>query len=119
MWRRAETGTASRERVRCVCVCVLEGRADRNGAALAHERDDGVVAAGAAGGRVDDEEDGLVLDEREGRGREHVGDVAFSEDLLERVKREAGELGFYEVGAVLRAKKYMTQMLASRYIRLR
>jgi hypothetical protein len=36
----------------------------RDGAALADEADDGVVAARAAGGGVDDEEDGLVLDER-------------------------------------------------------
>ena len=29
-------------------------------------------------------------------------DVALAEDLLERVEREARELGFYEVRAVLR-----------------
>ena len=77
----------------------------RSAAAVADDREDGVVAAGAAGGRVDDDEDGLVLHEREGRGREQVGDVAFAEDLLERVEREASELGFDEVRAVLRAKK--------------
>jgi hypothetical protein len=77
------------------------GRAYRDGAALAHDRDDCVVAARPARGRVDDEPDGLVLDEREGRGGEHLGDVAFAEDLLERVEGEAGELGLDEVRAVL------------------
>jgi hypothetical protein len=78
------------------------GRAYRDGAALTHERHDGVVASGAAGSWVDNEPNGLVLDERERRGGEHLGDIAFSEDLLERVEGEAGELGFYEVRAVLR-----------------
>jgi hypothetical protein len=73
----------------------------RDGAALADEGHHRVVAARPAGGRVDDEPDGLVLDEREQRGLEHVRDVAFSEDLLERVEREAGELGLDEVRAVL------------------
>jgi hypothetical protein len=73
----------------------------RDGAALADHGDHGVVAAGPAGGRVDDEPDGLVLHEREERRLEHVRDVALAEDLLERVDREAGELGLDEVRAVL------------------
>ena len=77
----------------------------RDDAALAHEADDGVVGARAAGGRVDDEEDVLVLGELErGRAEEKV-DVDLAEDLLQRVEREARELGLDEVRAVLRAKK--------------
>jgi hypothetical protein len=73
----------------------------RDGAALADHGDHRVVAAGPASGRVDDEPDGLVLHEREERRLEHVRDVALAEDLLERVEREAGELGLDEVGTVL------------------
>jgi hypothetical protein len=73
----------------------------RDDAALAHEADDGVVGARAAAGRVDDDEDVLVLGELE-RGRaEHGVDVDLAEDLLERVEREARELGLDEVRAVL------------------
>ena len=78
-----------------------EGSTHRDGAALADEGHHRVVAAGPAGGRVDDEPDGLVLHEREERGLEHVRDVALAEDLLERVEGEAGELGLDEVRAVL------------------
>ena len=84
---------------------MVDGQVYRNAAAVADEGHDGVVAAGAAGGGVDDEPDGLVLDEGQRGGGEHLGDVAFAEDLLERVEGEAGELGLDEVGAVLRAKK--------------
>jgi len=73
----------------------------RDAAALADEGHDRVVGLRAAGGGVDDEEDGLVLEEGQGLLGEHVGDVAFAEDLLERVEGEAGELGFYEIRAVL------------------
>ena len=77
----------------------------RDDAALADEADDRVVGARAAGGRVDDDEDVLVLGELE-RGRaEHGVDVDLAEDLLEAVEREARELGLDEVRAVLRAKK--------------
>jgi hypothetical protein len=76
-----------------------------SGAAVADEGQDGVVAARAACGRVDDDEDGLVLDEGEGLGGEHVLDVGLAEDLLEGIEGETGELGLDEVGAVLRAKK--------------
>ena len=77
----------------------------RDDAALADEGDDRVVGARAAGGRVDDDEDVLVLGELE-RGRaEHGVDVDLAEDLLERVEGEARELGLDEVRAVLRAKK--------------
>ena len=73
----------------------------RDDAALADEADDRVVGARAAGGRVDDDEDVLVLGELE-RGRaEHGVDVDLAEDLLERVEREARELGLDEVRAVL------------------
>ena len=82
-------------------VCVLWKRTHRDDAALADEADDGVVGARAAGGRVDDEEDVLVLGELE-RGRaEHGVDVDLAEDLLEAVEREARELGLDEVRAVL------------------
>ena len=77
----------------------------RDDAALADEADDRVVGARAAGGRVDDDEDVLVLGELErGRGERGV-DVDLAEDLLERVEGEARELGLDEVRAVLRAKK--------------
>ena len=73
----------------------------RDDAALADEADDRVVGARAAGGRVDDDEDVLVLGELE-RGRaEHGVDVDLAEDLLEAVEREARELGLDEVRAVL------------------
>jgi len=75
-----------------MCECGKRVETHRNGAALADEGHHGVVAAGPAGGRVDDEPDGLVLDEREERGLEHVRDVALAEDLLERIEGEAGEL---------------------------
>ncbi len=79
----------------------------RDDAALADEADDGVVGAGAAGGRVDDDEDLLVFDEGEGLRGEKVVDVGLAEDLLEAVEREARELGLDEVWAVLNAKKYI------------
>ena len=86
----------------------------RDDAALAAEADDGVVGARAAGGRVDDDEDLLVFDEREGLRAEEVVDVRLAEDLLERVEGEARELGLDEVRAVLRAKKiHMTRMSAA------
>ena len=75
--------------------------AHRDDAALAHEADDGVVGARAAGGRVDDEEDVLVLGELERGGAEHGVDVDLAEDLLQTVEREARELGLDEVRAVL------------------
>jgi hypothetical protein len=74
----------------------------RDGAALAHDGDDGVVAGRPARGRVDDDPDRLVLDERERLRVEHELDVALAEDLLQRVEREAGELGLDEVRAVLK-----------------
>ena len=80
-----------------VCACV----AHRDGAALAAERDDGVVGAGPAGRGVDDDEDLLVLDEGEGLRGEHGVDVDLPEDLLEAVEGEARELGLDEVRAVL------------------
>ena len=73
----------------------------RDDAALAAEADDGVVGARAAGGRVDDDEHLLVLDERERVRGEELVDVCLAEDLLERVEREARELGLDEVRAVL------------------
>lgn len=73
----------------------------RDDAALAAEADDRVVGARAAGGRVDDDEDLLVFDEREGLRAEEVVDVRLAEDLLERVEGEARELGLDEVRAVL------------------
>jgi hypothetical protein len=76
-------------------------RSYRDSAALADDRDDGVVAGRPARGRVDDDPDGLVLDGRQGLGVEHVLDVGLAEDLLERVEGEAGELGLDEVRAVL------------------
>ena len=76
----------------------------RDGAALAHDGDDGVVAGRPARGGVDDDPDGLVLHERERVGVEHALDVGLAEDLLERVEGEAGELGLDEVRAVLRKK---------------
>jgi hypothetical protein len=79
----------------------VSGGAYRDDAALADEADDGVVGARAAGGRVDDDEDLLVLDELERLRGEEVVDVCFSEDLLEAVEREARELGLDEVWAVL------------------
>ena len=81
------------------------GCAYRNAAAVADDGHDRVVAAGATGGRVDNDPDGRVLDEGKRLGGEHVLDVGFSEDLLERVEGEAGELGLDEVGAVLSVKK--------------
>ena len=63
----------------------------RDDAALADEADDGVVGARAAGSRVDDDEDLLVLEERERLRAEHDVDVDLAEDLLQRVEREAGE----------------------------
>jgi hypothetical protein len=74
----------------------------RDGAALAHDGHDGVVAGRPAGGRVDDDPNGLVLHEREGVGVEHALDVRLAEDLLERVEGEAGELGLDEVRTVLK-----------------
>lgn len=79
----------------------MRGGAYRDDAALADETHDRVVGARAASGRVDDDEDLLVLDELERSGGEEVVDVCFSEDLLEAVEREARELGFYKVRAVL------------------
>ena len=55
----------------------------RDDAALAAEADDRVVGARAAGGRVDDDEDLLVLEERERLRAEHGVDVDLAEDLLE------------------------------------
>ena len=75
--------------------------AHRDDAALAAERDDGVVGAGPAGRGVDDDEDLLVLFERERLRGEHGVDVGLAEDLLERVEGEARELGLDEVRAVL------------------
>jgi len=69
--------------VRERCACERGGHAHRSAAAVADDGEDGVVAAGAAGGRVDDDEDGLVLDEGERVGDEHVLDVGLAEDLLE------------------------------------
>jgi hypothetical protein len=80
----------------------MERRTHRDGAALAHDGDDGVVAGGPARGGVDDDPDGLVLHERERLGVEHALDVGLAEDLLERVEGEAGELGLDEVRAVLK-----------------
>jgi len=89
----------------------------RDDAALAAEADDGVVGARAAGGRVDDDEHLLVLDERERVCGEELVDVDLAEDLLERVEREARELGLDEVRAVLSAKKiHMTRTSAAGYI---
>ena len=79
----------------------------RDDAALAAEADDGVVGARAAGRRVDDDKHLLVLDERERVCGEELVDVDLAEDLLERVEREARELGLDEVRAVLSAKKYI------------
>ena len=93
MWGSARTGTASRRRTR--------RGTHRDDAALAAEADDGVVGARAAGRGVDDDEYLLVLDEREGLRAEHGVDVDLAEDLLERVEREARELGLDEVRAVL------------------
>ena len=77
----------------------------RDDAALADEADDRVVGARPAGGRVDDDEDVLVLGELERARGEHGVDVGLAEDLLQRVEGEARELGLDEVRAVLRAKK--------------
>jgi hypothetical protein len=77
----------------------------RDDAALADEADDRVVGARPAGGRVDDDEDVLVLGELERARGEHGVDVGLAEDLLQRVEREARELRLDEVRAVLRAKK--------------
>jgi len=79
----------------------VSGGAYRDDAALAAEADDGVVGARAAGGRVDDDKNLLVLDEAERHRGEHVVDVGLAEDLLEAVEGEAGELGLDEVRAVL------------------
>ena len=79
----------------------MSGGAYRDDAALAAEADDGVVGARAAGGRVDDDENLLVLDEAERHRGEHVVDVGLAEDLLQTVEGEARELGFYEIWAVL------------------
>ena len=79
----------------------MSGGAYRDDAALAAEADDCVVGAGTAGGRVDDDEDLLVFDEREGLCAEEVVDVRLAEDLLEAVEGEARELGLDEVRAVL------------------
>lgn len=76
----------------------------RNAAAVADDRHDRVVAAGTTRGRVDDDPDCRVLDEGKRLGGEHVLDVGFAEDLLERVEGEAGELGLDEVGSVLSGK---------------
>jgi len=73
----------------------------RDYAALPAERDDRVVRAGPAGRGVDDDEDLLVLDEREGLRAEHGVDVCLAEDLLQTVEGEARELGLDEVRAVL------------------
>ena len=87
-------------------LCVRRAkRTHRDDAALADEADDGVVGARAAGGRVDDDEHLLVFHKREGLCAEEVVDVCLAEDLLQRVEREARELGLDEVRAVLRAKK--------------
>jgi hypothetical protein len=75
--------------------------AHRDDAALAAERDDGVVGAGPAGRGVDDDEDLLVLVEGQRLRGEHGVDVGLAEDLLERVEGEARELGLDEVRAVL------------------
>ena len=75
--------------------------AHRDDAALAAERDDGVVGGGPAGRGVDDDEDLLVLFEGEGLRAEHGVDVDLAEDLLERVEGQARELGLDEVRAVL------------------
>ena len=79
----------------------MSGGAYRDDAALADEADDGVVGARAAGGRVDDDEHLLVLDELERLRGEEVVDVGLAEDLLEAVEGEARELGLDEVRAVL------------------
>jgi len=91
----------------------------RDDAALAHEADDGVVGARAARGRVDDDEDVLVLGELERARGEHGVDVDLAEDLLEAVEREARELGLDEVRAVLRKKIHLTWMSVCGYIILR
>lgn len=79
----------------------MRSGAHRDDAALADEADDGVVGARAARGRVDDEEDLLVLDELERLRGEELVDVCLSEDLLQAVEREPRELRLDEVRAVL------------------
>lgn len=64
------------------CIEKYKG-AYRGGPAVPDERDNGVVAARAASCRVDNDPDGLVLDEGEGLGGKHVLDVSFAENLLE------------------------------------
>ncbi len=92
----------------------------RDDAALADEADDRVVGARSAGGRVDDDEDVLVLGELERARGEHGVDVGLAEHLLQTVEGEARELGLDEVRAVLNAKKsYMTQMSVCGHIILR
>jgi hypothetical protein len=62
---------------------------------------DGVVAAGPARGRVDEEVHGLVHD---GGGRglgEHDVQIRTPEDLLQRVEREPTQFAFDEIWAVL------------------
>ena len=76
-------------------------RAYRDAAALTNQRHDRVVRLRAAGGRVDDDPDLLVLDERKCLTFPHMLNICLSEDLLQTVEREAGELGFYEIRAVL------------------
>jgi hypothetical protein len=78
-----------------------KSKTHRDDAALAAEADDRVVGARAAGRGVDDDEDLLVLHEGERLRAEHGVDVDLAEDLLERVEREARELGLDEVRAVL------------------
>jgi hypothetical protein len=79
----------------------VSGGAYRDYAALAAEADHCVVGARTAGGRVDDDEHLLVFHKREGLCAEEVVDVCLAEDLLQRVEREARELGLDEVRAVL------------------
>jgi len=71
----------------------VSGGAYRDDAALAAEADDGVVGARAAGGRVDDDENLLVLDEAERHRGEHVVDVDLAEDLSEAAEVASDGLG--------------------------
>ena len=60
-----------------------------------------VVALWPPSRRVYHKPNRLVLYELEGRRSKHDLDVALPEHLLQRVERQAGELGLDEVGAVL------------------
>lgn len=68
---------------------------------LPGDRQDGVVAARAAGRRVDEEVDGLVRHRGGGRLRKHDIQVRGAEDLLEGVERKPAELALDEIWSVL------------------